>query len=399
MNNPVRVIKKAICIILLIIFSIILLTAEAEKHLEITCEFSESIGNKTLSIDLFEQKEETVIVSSLFPEFAAIISQQENDLPLNLWKPFLLFLPERNNEEYKITETLFKNWLDENQNLYTNGIFSGELFDDASKMRSCDFTLGSLADFIRSVPGRENEPVNETGLVFYLLKQAGKEVQNISEDYEISIKTKTYDEGHYFTIIFSCKNQTLMTISVDASEEQKRHMVICYRFNGWYYYRDIKYSYDNHLLNITCELYKSDNTYRNTVKMYHPLYRDYFKIQQRDENNINIEALMESNKLNDALYISAEIVRDRNQDNAFHATVSLKNQPEKKITINSYIETYVRKTSFNDKKARHISEENERAEIQLSVYSEAAKLIADIFPMLPSDYQNLIINLLETKED
>ncbi len=141
-------------------------------------------------------------------------------------------------------------------------------------------------------------------------------------------------------------------------------------------------------------LFGGNDSYCNLIKKARPVFEETVSIRRVNEKRISWNAVLESDKLTDSLCAEGEINSEIPGYYTIDTCISLQNQPGLNINITANVEPMGRQVSFTDKAVKHFSNETEREEIETAVCSEVKQLAAEIIPLIPSDFQNLLINLL-----
>ncbi len=387
-RNSIR--KKVFCILLAAVCTVCT-AGIAERHTEIRCQLSEVFGSQTVTIDIYEQ-EETIAVSSLFPDKAAVFSRDISAFT-NRITDYLNTLNEMNiSVLYEKTEQMILSWIDTQPHEKHTGHFYGELFQNADIMKSYEFTLSSFTEYLNTITDGEN---TELYKLFSLLLQQINSYFNADNSSEILIRASKYNNGSYYSFIFFRESSILLTISADCSSKQQRHIVAGYKIAGKQYYRDLDLDFSQNGQSVlTYRFFSGSGSYRNAVKEKRPLFTEKTAVFSNNENNICINTVMESGILSDNLCCDTVFCPGTNGEYTIFQKIYIENEPEKNIYISAAAEPTLRQVTFSEKTKKYLSEKDEKEEIQEAVYTAVIQLAADVMPIIPEEYRTILFKLL-----
>ena len=367
--------------------------AYADQHFEIECVFSEQLCGASVTADLYEQNNETVFVSSLFPDVAAVFSSQES-IPVML-HDVLGTLEEEPINVISDIEHIINTWLEKQESETFSGEYTGDIFQSSEYVEICTFSLSAFSEYLENTV-KEKRDISEEKLYYGSTLFAGfisREIRKTSNGTDCIIQSKCFDNGKYYTFMLLTQNEPILTISADCSQEMKRHYVIGCKSENKYYYRDIQCEFTENGFNIENNLIIGKSTYYNLSKK-RPLFSETVSVENDKNNHISWNSVLKSSKLSDILKTSGTIEKDAEGYKTISADISLQDHPELNMTIHVFMEPTGRRVSFGDKSIKKYIDPNEAEEIDTAVYSGALQLAAVLIPSLPADFQNLLIGLL-----
>ena len=393
MTEKMNLIRKTVSCIILAVICITCASGFADQHMEIQCRFSDTLGSKELLLDLYEQGTEITAVSTLFQDTAAVFSKDGSGLQISMDDMFRLF-PERDiAEPYRKAEQEINSWLELQKYEVSKGRFSGELLQSAEIMESCSFGISDFSEYLNSTKEKEK---TDNPFIYQLMKmllQYYCSDKNENEP-EPAIQVRKYEDGLYYTFILTEGEYTVLTFSVDRTTDKQRHIIAGYKSEGRYYYRDYLITFRENQIQIKYDLYGGTDSYRNMIKKSRPVFVETITVNRENEHKICWNATVESARLTDSLYAEGRLEAVMPGCYESESNLRLQNHPDLNIAITANIEPLGRPVHFTDKAEKHFSEKSEREEIETAAFSGIVQLAAEMIPMMPTDFQNLIIYFL-----
>lgn len=392
MNEMKNIIRITVCCILLAVL-FVHCTAAADQHTEIQCRISDSLGSKEVLFDIYEQTAEITTVSTIFRNIAAVFSRNSSGKPFSMDDVFGLF-PEQNIQEAcRKAEHALDSWLEQQKHTVLKGSFSGELFQSAETMELYEFTFSEFSEYINNII--ISNSTNDL-CIYHLTAMIIHHCRSFIEenDPDPVLQIRKYDDGCYYTVLLQKGENILLTVSIDRTVDKQRHLVVGYKSEGRNYYRDLYVTFNENEMQMKWCLFGGNDSYCNLIKKARPVFEETVSIRRVNEKRISWNAVLESDKLTDSLCAEGEINSEIPGYYTIDTCISLQNQTGLNINITANVEPMGRQVSFTDKAVKHFSNETEREEIETAVCSEVKQLAAEIIPLIPSDFQNLLINLL-----
>lgn len=385
-------IRRIICGFLAAAACMICTSGTADSHLEIQCLYTDSVSNRALSFDVYEQQQERIIVSTLLPDIAAIEDMNNSSIPITLQEIAQIIHDTDPSIYFRDIKKIISGWINQQDTAVHSGIFSGELFESANELRTCTFTLSGFNEYLNTYSEQNGINKNEVTLfktMFHIISE--KIIQDAGAN-DLQIVAKLYDNGQYSTFVFMHESMAVLTVSVENVTENETRIVAGYRKEGIYYYRDTDIISEKNSLNITNALYNRSTTFRNSTRNKLPLIREAITYVKEDEK-IRFSSRTESIKTSNPLYIHGEIIYG-NGNCEVYADAELQESTEIKLSITARLENIIRQVSFDDKRMKNLKNNTDYSEISFTVYSGVIQLVSEIIPSLPEEYQKLLINLL-----
>ena len=241
---------------LIIVFSAGTALAQ-DVHLEIELTLQKPDDEKTLSGSILEREQDILVFSSIFPEYAVSVPGKFdfNSLFHSFEENFTLFIPS------------FSDIADENkiltQGSRIDGVYSGDLFEEAKTVQTGFISVSDLMTLIRSFSGYKDSGSSRDLLNVLLPGTAAEELNDALIEYSL------FDNGKYLTLNVIKDNATIATISFDFSISKRIEILLGYAEEGKNYYLDTEVK----------------ETAENSVKIQSALYADAWKKGYRDARN------------------------------------------------------------------------------------------------------------------
>lgn len=379
-----RVLSLAIVLLCLFVSA-----AHADAQIEaLMVIHSENSDEVAATFDLYEQNENTVAVSSLFPDFAVFL-----DRKIPAVDAFFYLTPDNCRQTMMFVEQTRDSWIKQQQLQTKTGFFSGELFDDASAEISTTFSADAFSVYLNTFSDMNSDqnPIMFSAAVQFLVSRLEDLRQMVGEE-DIQITDKTYDQGKYETILFRNQNSTVLTVSVDHSVENRKKLLISYRNDGKTYFREIEFSFNGKEMNVSSALRSSNQSVFRNNTGNNPLYSESFSLINDNDQNTSFRYIFQSEKLSEPLSILGTICNNQDQTAEIKAELAIPDN-QKILQIDVCRNSLNRKALFTDKEEMHIKDQKESAEVNMAVLTSMTSLVAEIIPALPLNYQQFLIAL------
>lgn len=217
--------------ILLILLALILTAGSAaagDCHLDIQFAVHNGTEESAVTAEAIFREKEILILSGLFPSYAFSVGSGDAELSgiSGLEGPFEPF---RMPPVKEILEMFTAAMNPETM----NGVFSGDLFEEARTVTTCTFTLDELFNAFRET----NDP-EKAGTAEIRDNAAGDilHMENLQELSKIVIRCSLYDGGNYVTMNGVEGDRTLFTASCDFTDPLAVKTVFGYPDSGKNYY-------------------------------------------------------------------------------------------------------------------------------------------------------------------
>ena len=376
--------KRIICWI--IAFILPAACASADRYLEASFSFTGLSDNRIETIDLYEQDDQITTVSTLIPEYAVIIDQSMN-LSLSLFHSICSVDPGAARENVRKADQTVREMIEKYLSDPVPGVYSGELFENASSVRTARFQLSDFMTIIINALDPSDDPFFIACTeVFTSVRRSLKQAEPEQEPY---MELKVFDNWEAMSALLFDREQAIMAISFDHSSGNEKKILISYSENGRYYFRDILIKDDNDTITITSSLKSgTENTYQRT-KTNIPLTAAQLTVKKE-----HFDLEMYGNGLSEPLIATGTTASDDNGDALLNAKVYIKEHDAQAINICISLSQMARPVNFSDKEMISISDQTDNAGFIISAASKATELAAEIIPTLPDEYQKMMIKLL-----
>ena len=381
---------KRFLTILLILICFTASAAASDTHTEIRCLIPGSSDFSTADIDFYQQNQNTVMVSSLFPDLAVYLDREIPDIDV-----LFCLNPDFVNHAVSVLRQIKDNWLKQQKTVSTEGIFIGDLFDSAFTETTASFSLNDFSSYLRRALNDLPEDDALIGsAVIQFLESILSELQNAAGNEEIMISVKEYERGQYETILFSHQDDVFLTVSADRSEGNKEKILISYRTEGEYCFRETEYTNAQGQLNISSAFWVSnDSAFRNN-STNRPIYSESVTLITEDENNCWFQYILKSATISDSLTLIGKITDEKDGASQIRAELLVQETEKEILQFYACRDSLNRNVRFADKTEMHLSNPQDRTETDAVLFDGMTSLAVEIIPLLPQIYQEILISLI-----
>ena len=385
---------KTVFISLFICVTMIAGNAAGEEHISIQATYSDSSVGRVASADFYEQNQQTIAVSTLFPELAVNLREQNHILFRIFPHALSLMHPEKFEAMIMQIDTVVSEWMNENPGTVSEGVYAGETFQHADNVCKNESSMDELLEYIYS----KIKDTNKTDMLSY---EAGEicmlcceMLKEASAGLNLKVCISKYNEGQYYTVSINENEKIIYTVSVDKSEDKMIDAVLGWRTGGRYYYRSINCQYDKNSISIQSAFYSGKESSYRAVSKHTALFKESVSITEAEDQTVTVQGKLESWKLPIPVIISGNCHAEKEEYAELDFYVLPENTFEHQFHITACYEKQIRPVSFPDKKITDIRNEKDREHFSKDCYSGFSDLVTAIIPRLPIDYQKILIDLL-----
>ena len=380
--------------ILSILFIIILMgtTASADQHFEVLVSLPGSTEHTDMSFDLYEQEDQMIAVSTLFPEYAAAAKADQTNF-MSVISAVLSLSTEQIADLLKTADCAFMMWLEQRLSIPEKGIYSGDLFPSANTRRTADFSLNEMIAFFRDDEDKYiPEPNPESNTPSILSTIAGWISENLKAR-NLTMSVQCYNQELFVSGRIIEDDQVIMTVSIDRSEEENR-VLISYKEDGLYCYRELSVKYSQEQTDIRSDFRIASAASYQGAAATTPLFTEQTIITGGKIQPLTFRYILESVSLSQPLVIYGTATGQVNQA-SFTASAWIEgNEKQETFSFSAVLEPLNRPVSISDKTIINMSDEKENDVIPVTAALNAALLAAGFLPALPYDYQKMIMRLI-----
>lgn len=377
--------KRTACI--LIIFALLCgSSACADRHMEIRIT---PAGNPdaAMTFDLYEQEEAVYTLSSLFPGYVYRSGLQEGISVSDLTELFSM-LSGLASEADRNLSSRFTQWLDKRLSDPESGTWAGELFENASSVRTAEFRPEELtalfdAQSVQCGTQETEESAFTESMLYKMISGCG--------DTGLTVSVSSFDDGKYFTAAVLRRDGVIMTISADCSEEGAKRVLVSYREEGKYYFRDTALRYDADSFSVTSMFYGGDDTSSLKSDEARLLFTETFSAKNETDHQTTFECTFMSPALGDPVVVTGSAAAADEGFAAMEAAACIGSGEVIRISVSE--EPLARQVAFTDKETVTADEKNGSDGILLSATPGLMLFAAEILPALPYAYRNLFMSL------
>lgn len=374
---------KKLCLILV---AIVMLTGSAladDSRIAVQVIIHQKDNESALTAEMLIRDDEILLTSGLFPSYAFSVTDNhpalsETSAAMKEFNPFDLS---------KIAP--FLTGMIQNLNPETaEGVFSGDLFDNASSVMKGRFILNSLMNILTGED--ENKLLPGSAVT-----EIASELFSISDLSNIEIQYNLYDEGNYLILNGLENDQTFFTISFNFTDPSAVKALLGYADEGANYYWKSEVSI----------LSENDLNY-SSVLIADPQKKGYRSIMQNKPiltENWNVK-LSESRKI---LSFTGEILPANDKKPVdVSGSVSLEDQPEMlaEIRFRDWEEAYLTISVKSDKSSMNteglkifnmnsLTDDTETEAFKNEIVENAVPLFMKIMLVLPDEYRKDLLPL------
>ena len=383
--------KKFFCLL----FSMILMIcscAHADQHMEIQCVFTGSMEGRTVSFDFYEQDESFTALSNLFPEFALVMKPAGGHFSLSDLSLFMVG-PEVYFQAIDLADTMLCSWLDLQECDTVTGVFCGDIMDRANEMCSCRFSLDDMETYFQRCTDTIQSDQDTVMIAAAILSFCCSAARRFIPENRQFICLKAFDKRDYLLLGIGEQDDLMLSISVDRTAVSDKHLLISWHEDGQYCFLDIRFRTKNDSFIVESSFCTGEKaSFRNMIN--NSLFSESIIITNGTDHKQHFEYMFQSAGLAEPFIISGIYEKTGDISCMINASAQISGIEDEKVMISASLDQLHRNVSFSDKITVHESDEKESAGFMISAVSGITLLAAEILPVLPSDYQKLILNFL-----
>ena len=385
--------KKLFCLLAVLILNL-QCSACAEKHILLTGTLN-SAPDVSLTAELYENQDELLVFSSLFPAAYISMAKQEKNLS---GSDLLCLRPDRAAAAMRAFWSELLSWSTAQNVKKKSGFFTGDLFDFASTMEETEFGAGEIMLFLRELCEKATDHPGDSILsdpiMAVILKRFASSVLPDLYGAGIRCKVRSFDSGKYAVMQFFNAEGILFTLSADYSGKEENRFLISHTENGRYFFRIISLSNQAKETKVSVELYSSTEESFRSAQTGYPILTEQLNWSRREEDTCVFEYSLHSPSLEAPLMLAGSAAFDQNGCIvASKADLYIQGGEEKfRITL----------SADNENAAPRMDEErtridwqraDQRGELTLTLLANLTQFATRILPLLPETYQKMIITL------
>lgn len=372
--------KKIFCI-LAVILLLHAACACAEEHLSIRLVFP-GCQDRNVTADLYEQDGELITVSTLFPEYAAAADARRL-LPLSDAGRLLSMDPDSVIQLWETADSLLMAWIEPYLSLPEKGIYAGSLFDHASAVRECTCSFSDFPSFVLR---------NREDIYGDILSKVTEKAGMFSGG-RISLHIRSFDNGRYLNMHVIENGNVIMVISADRSQGHSSHILVSFREQEKYYFREYILWHEPGTVTVQTSLRSGYGSSFSSVAGDTPLYAGTFCISEGTEQSVDYSWILESETLRQPLVITGSTKQDNGAVRS-EAAVYIGEPETEQARISFCIEPVREKLSPEGKQVIKTEYPEKSDALSLSAASNMVLLAAELLPSLPVEYQELVLKLI-----
>lgn len=372
-------------------------TARAGHHLGVQGVFSSAPDNRILSLDLYEQDEETTAVSPLFPEYALSVNSHLHPISLSNLKPLFMSDSDMIRSTDLYVGNLLHTWFDRHcEEVYT-GIFDGDLFTGAHEMATCEFRLADLMLYLRhmlqessaaDIPAEDQS--QDTVPFFSFLFSLMEDNESLNQ---ATVLARRFDAGIYYSITVRKDGSDILSLSADLSDKDHRRYLTVWKEDQRTYFNDIQLTDSPGQIQIASALYSGNVSSFQAVSESTPLYRESFSLTDSENRQCEFAYLLESDAFVHPLMITGQRIFMPDGSFRIQAAAVINDRKDGSLDLELVYEETNRNVSFSDLTSVDPYNEKESSAARLAFMSSLTLLAAEIIPTLPLSYQQKLLTV------
>ena len=382
--------RRMICILAALLISTVSV-AYAGEHIGIQGVFPGMPDDRTVTLDIFEQDDGFVTVSSLFPDMAVYADMTECSVYDEIRRLFLIH-PDRINETIERAEGLISSWLN-NHCLNRDGcVFAGELFEKASAVCSGEFLFSDFVLFAEHSLQAVSADQHGTFMndVPDIMEFAIQWIHKLFADSQTSVFAGRYDKGQYTTLTFVQQGNVILTLSVHCVSGTEKHIVISYKENERYVFNNLHLSSRPDLFSMSNDIYCSnESSYRN-ANAGSPILHETVTITDSDGAACRFQYTSEPFNTEEAVVINGIISKD-----VINAEIIISGNESRIMLVTASRDYDGDITAYHDLKKINAGNKDDLAAFQIEAVKSVLMMMAELIPFLPGDYQQMILLLFQ----
>lgn len=387
---------KKLMSILLVLSCFLHCSSSADDHIFLTGEFTGTLEGKNISLDVCESEGKMQILSSLIPDM--MVKADTN--PVNgLFSVHYLSLA-RPDYIYDISSMVYpeiRKWFSERKPNVREGLFSGDLFTQATHEKQWDLNPTDMFSFLsvlRSFAVQKAETGEDKARMISFLLDNSEKMLTACTDHQLHFRMKSYDEWSYIVFETCCDDRIVFSVSADFSTDNEIRFLLHETEEAKHYY---------HLLHIKKHQQQTevfDALYSNGISTFHGLETSEPLISGQcnwkpDENNFgaSFELKTHFQKISEPIIVSGNIKYTDSEVNLSAAAyISGYENESFKIRMTADETGLTEQKHINTQLDLNVPAQLN--EIKREVFANAAVWMADIIPVIPSSYQKIVYSIL-----
>ena len=117
-------------------------------------------------------------------------------------------------------------------------------------------------------------------------------------------------------------------------------------------------------------------------------------VSDETDHTFSFQYIFRSDKLNEPLFITGNTIRQNDGYRTLNAAVGVEKPEQTVLSIRLNSETLNRPISVSDKTIFDPESDKDNPAVYLSAATNAVIFASEILPILPQDYQQLVLNLI-----
>jgi hypothetical protein len=358
----------------------------AESSICLRCEISGSFDTKTITAECAAVDGRPAVIISACPDqimlldplFSSVISSQE---------PFSCLKPANLRQAVKRVEDVFFTWLKKQPAEHSKGLYSGDLFTRAYARSISVFRLEDFTRYLHDeISLYKKTDIDSDDQAYVILLYTFAQLCQKGGEENLLVQALQFDDGKYITMNIMRNNTTVMTLSMDFTEQNSRKMVCAFRENENIRTIESEYVSSVEQVSLQRKHYVSDHAASLVSVRKKLLYADKTEIKTIDQEKSEFLYQFEADELKNPFTVTAEIGKD-----SIKAKGRITDYEKLRLDMDLSVLSNVSDSSL-------MSMDTEKAYpddpdlIRQMIWTGMIPVLNDILLYMPDEYQQLLLS-------
>ena len=202
----------------------------------------------------------------------------------------------------------------------------------------------------------------------------------------------SYDEGCWDTVRMTVGNDILMTLSADRTSADCRRLLITYKENGLYCFRDTEFRMEGKQFYATSSFRTGKEPSFRSAAEQKPLFTESFTLAGDNASSCTFECVFDAEKLKNPVIMIGKISSQETGRAGIDADAYIRGHEADTLRVTVNTDAQDSGEDLSGRQVVRMDRNKENAGIRLSAVSGLTLLAAEILPTLPEEYQKMIVN-------
>ena len=287
----------------------------------------------------------------------------------------------------KRVEDVFFTWLKKQPAEHSKGLYSGDLF---TRAYARSISVFRLEDFTRYLHDElslyEKTDIDSDDQAYVILLYTFAQLCQKGGEENLLVQALQFDDGKYITMNIMRKNSTVMTLSIDFTEQNSRKMVCTFRENENIRTIESEYVSSVEQISLQRKHYVSDHAVSSVSVRKKLLYADKTEIKTIDQEKSEFLYQFEADELKNPFTVTAEIGKD-----SIKAKGLITDYEKLRLDIDLSVLNNISDSSLMSKDTEKVNPDNPDL-IRQMIWTGMIPVLNDILLYMPDEYQQLLLS-------